>query len=210
MFQNRRIIIAVMERNILIADIAFYIRQGPCICCIHNFRLCLDHIQESPKTGQAFLHHLRKFHQNLDWADEGDVFFCSVESNERLKKLRDLLDLYVELNLLPSRVEMYWGTNEFFDFTPEELKQFIDDAIDISEEELAVLNKFGIAGFDIYERIEDELSDGCLISYKGINKNMTEEGMIKIKNLYIELFSEEYWKDIEKRFNEYLDRKHEK
>ena len=147
---------------------------------------------------------------NLDWADEGDVFFCSVESNERLKKLRDLLDLYVELNLLPSRVEMYWGTNEFFDFTPEELKQFIDDAIDISEEELAVLNKFGIAGFDIYERIEDELSDVCLISYKGINKNMTEEGMIKIKNLYIELFSEEYWKDIEKRFNEYLDRKHEK
>ena len=153
---------------------------------------------------------MKIYARNIDWTDEGNAFFCSVESNERLKKLRDLLDLYVELNLLPSRVEMYWGTNEFFYFTPEELKQFIDDAIDISEEELAVLNKFGIAGFDIYERIEDELSDGCLISYKGINKNMTEEGMIKIKNLYIELFSEECWKDIEKRFNEYLDRKHEK
>lgn len=138
---------------------------------------------------------------NLDWADEGDVFFCSIESEERLKKLRDLIDLYVELNLLPSSIEMYWGTNEFFDFTPEDFKQFIDSAKDISEEECAVLDKFYIKGFDIYERIEDELSYGCLISYKGINENMTKDKMKKIKNLYIELFSEEYWKDIEKAFN---------
>lgn len=138
---------------------------------------------------------------NLDWADEGDVFFCSIESEERLKKLRDLIDLYVELDLLPPSTEMYWGTNEFFEFTPKDLKQFIDDAEDISAEECAVLNKFHVKGFDIYERIEEELSDGCLISFKGINENMTEDKMKKIKNLYIELFSEEYWKDIEKAFN---------
>lgn len=138
---------------------------------------------------------------NIDWADEGNVFFCSIESEERLKKLRDLIDLYVELDLLPPSIEMYWGTNEFFDFTPEELKQFIDNAKDISEEECAVLNKFNVRGFDIYDRIEDKLSYGCLISYKGINKNMTEEGMIKIRNLYIELFSEENWKDVEEAFN---------
>ena len=76
MFQNQRIIIAVMERNILIADIAFYIRQSPRICCIYNFRLRLDHIQESPKTGQSFLHHLRKLHQNLDRADENADIQC--------------------------------------------------------------------------------------------------------------------------------------
>lgn len=138
---------------------------------------------------------------NIDWADEGNVFFCSIESEERLKKLRDLIDLYVELDLLPPSIEMYWGTNEFFDFTPEELKQFIDNAKDISEEECAVLNKFNVRGFDIYDRIEDELSYGCLISYKGINENMTEEDMIKIRNLYIELFSEENWKDVEEAFN---------
>jgi hypothetical protein len=96
---------------------------------------------------------------------------------------------------------MYWGTNEFFDFTLEDLKQFIDNAKDISEEECAVLNKFNVRGFDIYDRIEDELSYGCLISYKGINENMTEEGMIKIRNLYIELFSEKNWKDVEEAFN---------
>ena len=139
---------------------------------------------------------------NLDWADEGDVFFCSIASEERLKKLRDLIDLYVELNLLPPSIEMYWGTNEFFDFTSEDLKQFIDNAKDISAEECAVLNKFHVKGFDIYERIEEELSDRCLISFKGINENMTENKMKKIKNPYIELFSEENWKNIEKAFNE--------
>lgn len=138
---------------------------------------------------------------NEDWDDEGDVFFCSIKSEERLRKLRDLIDLYVELDLLPSRVDMYWRTNEFFCFTPEELKQFIDNAKDISEEECAVLNKFNVRGFNIYDRIEDELSYRCLISYKGINENMTEEGMIKIRNLYIELFSEENWKDVEEAFN---------
>ena len=144
---------------------------------------------------------MKIFISNEDWADEGDVFFCSIESEERLKKLRDLIDLYVELNLLPSSIEMYWGTNEFFDFTPEDFKQFIDIAKDISEEEYAVLKKFNVSGFDIYDRIEDELSYGCLISYKGINENMTEEGMIKIRNLYIELFSEKNWKDVEEAFN---------
>ena len=138
---------------------------------------------------------------NMDWADEGDVFFCSIESEERLKKLRDLIDLYVELDLLPPSTEMYWGTNEFFEFTPEDLKQFIDDAKDISAEECAVLDKFDVSGFDIYDRIEDKLSYGCLVSYEGINKNMTKDKMKKIRNPYIELFSEENWKDIERDFN---------
>lgn len=93
------------------------------------------------------------------------------------------------------------GTNEFFDFTPEDLKQFIDDAEDISAEECVVLNKFNISGFDIYGRIEDELSYGCLVSYEGINKNLTKDNMRKIKNPYIELFSKKNWKDIEKAFN---------
>ena len=144
---------------------------------------------------------MKVYISNLDWSDEGNAFFCSIASEERLKKLSDLIDLYVELNLLPPSIEMYWGTNEFFDFTPEDLKQFIDDAKDISTEECAVLKKFNVSGFDIYGRIEDELSYCCLVSYKGINKNMTEDSMKKIKNPYIELFSEENWEYIEKAFN---------
>ena len=80
-------------------------------------------------------------------------------------------------------------------------KQFIDDAKDISAEECVVLDKFDVSGFDIYDRIEDKLSYGCLVSYEGINKNMTKDKMKKIRNPYIELFSEENWKDIERDFN---------
>lgn len=144
---------------------------------------------------------MKIFISNEDWADEGDVFFCSIESEERLKKLRDLIDLYVELNLLPSSIEMYWGTNEFFDFTPEDFKQFIDSAKDISEEEYAVLKKFNISGFDIYDMIEDELSYCCLVSCGETKENVTEDNMKKIRNPYIELFSKKKWKDIEKAFN---------
>ena len=144
---------------------------------------------------------MKVYIDNLDWADEGNIFFCSIESEERLKKLRDLIDLYVELDLLPQSTEMYWGTNEFFDFTPEDLKQFIDDAKDISAEECAVLKKFNVSGFDIYDRIEDELSYGCLVFYEGINENMTEDSMKKIKNPYTELLSKKNWEDIEKAFN---------
>lgn len=144
---------------------------------------------------------------NLDWADEGDVFFCSIESEERLNKLRDLLNLYARLNLLPSSIDMYWGTNEFFDFTIEDLKQFIDDAIDISEEELAVLIKLNITGFDIFKNIEWNLAN---LGPTGINEDITEDDIKKIKDLYLELFSEEDWKLVEKDFKKHLDRKHEK
>ena len=61
--------------------------------------------------------------------------------------------------------------------------------------------KFDVSGFDIYDRIEDELSYGCLVSYEGINENMTEDKMKKIRNPYIELFSEENWRDIKRDFN---------
>ena len=96
---------------------------------------------------------------------------------------------------------MYWGTNEFFDFTPEDFKQFIDSAKDISEEEYAVLKKFNVSGFDIYDMIEDELSYCCLVSCGETKENVTEDNMKKIRNPYIELFSEKKWKDIEKAFN---------
>lgn len=102
---------------------------------------------------------------NIDWADEGDVFFFSVESEENLKAMKDLIDILVELY----STEMYWGTNEYFDFL-----EFINEAKDITEEELATLNKFKISGFDIFERI---------------------------KPLYIKLYDQKSWEDIQKWFD---------
>lgn len=89
---------------------------------------------------------------NVDWADEGDIFFFSVESEENLKAMKDLIDILVELDLFYSS-EMYWGTNEYFDFGADDFLEFINEARDISKEELATLNKFKISGFDIYDRM---------------------------------------------------------
>lgn len=49
--------------------------------------------------------------------------------------------------------------------------------------------------------IEDELSYCCLVSCGETKENVTEDNMKKIRNPYIELFSEKKWKDIEKAFN---------
>lgn len=81
---------------------------------------------------------------NIDWADEGDVFFFSVEEEDRLQALKKLLQTVIELEIAPSTVEMYWGTNEFFRFDSEKLLRFIEQAEDISEEELKVFDKFGV------------------------------------------------------------------
>lgn len=90
---------------------------------------------------------------NIDWADEGDVFFFSVEEEGRLQALKELLKIITKLKIAPPTVEMYWGTNEFFRFSTEKLLRFIEQAEDISEEELKVFDKFGVFGFDIYQNM---------------------------------------------------------
>lgn len=45
---------------------------------------------------------------NVDWADEGDVFFFSVESEENLKAMKNLIETLVKLDLF-FPIEIYWG-----------------------------------------------------------------------------------------------------
>ena len=68
--QYRRIIIAIMERNIFIFHFTLYIFKWLCIRCIYNLRLRLHNIQKAPETGKTFLHHLGKLHKNLDRTDK--------------------------------------------------------------------------------------------------------------------------------------------
>ncbi len=100
---------------------------------------------------------------------------------------------------------MYWGTNEFFDFGAEDFLRFIEGAEDISKEELAVFEKFNVYGFDIYERILDELQ-GLIYywEYPGryvVSDNLTQEGLDKIKPLYIKLYGQENWDKVQQGFN---------
>ena len=69
-FQNRRVIITIMKENIFIIHISLHVIKQLCIRCIRNLRLCLDHVQKSPKSGQTFLHHLSQLHKNLNRTDK--------------------------------------------------------------------------------------------------------------------------------------------
>lgn len=123
---------------------------------------------------------------NVDWADEGDVFFFSVITEEKLKALKELFDICYDLGLLYYEEEIYWGTNECFCFNREDLRKFLNSAVDISNEELTVFNKFGVSGFDIYEKISQVL-------YNGLTEveDITEDDLYKIKPLFIKVFGED-------------------
>lgn len=144
---------------------------------------------------------------NVDWADEGDIFFFSIEDEERLKAMRELIDIYAEFDLLPRKVEMYWGTNESFYFSARDLKDFIDKTVDISDEELALFNKFNVDGFDIFYRISEVLQDSLVkwdyMQEKCVPRvNLTSEELERIKPVYIAAFGQEVWDDTVECFND--------
>lgn len=125
---------------------------------------------------------------NVDWADEGDVFFFGVESEENLEAMKDLIEILVELDSFHS-INMYWGSNEFFEFEADDLLGFINRAVDISEEELAVLNKFRVSGFSIYESILDEIHD---LIWE-LDCDVAQENLDRIKPLYTKLYNQKSW-----------------
>lgn len=148
---------------------------------------------------------MKAYIASRDWADEGDVFFFSVESEERFQAMKELINIYSELELIHSQ-EMYWGTNEWFDFDPEDFIDFIDKAKDISEEELAVFKKFNVSGFDIYEKMLDILVSPFKWNWKTrsyiIPDYLTQEDLDKIKPAYLKLFDYRDWENVQRSFDE--------
>lgn len=148
---------------------------------------------------------MKAYIASRDWSDEGDVFFFSVESEERLQAMKELINIYSELELISSQ-EMYWGTNEWFDFGPGDFIDFVDNAKDISEEELAVFKKFSVSGFNIYERILDILVSPFEWNWKTrsyvIPDYLTQEDLDRIKPAYLKLFDPRDWENVQKSFDE--------
>lgn len=123
-----------------------------------------------------------------DWADEGDVFFYSLETEERLQAMKKLIEVFSKAGL-NFNTDMYWGTNQWFDFDTETFIDFIDEAVDISEEEIKVFEKFKVRGFDIYDRMLYHI-------YRVINNDieyLTEEELREIEQAFITLFDKEKW-----------------
>lgn len=96
-----------------------------------------------------------------DWYD--GRFFCSVITEEKLRKVKGLVE---KVEKFIDEVEI----RESLSLTIEDLRQIIKDAKDISDEELEVLQKFGVKGFDIYEKLPEAL----IISLREWNGNRYE------------------------------------
>lgn len=137
---------------------------------------------------------------NVDWADEGNVFFFSIESEERLMAMKELINLFSDLDILGRSFEMYWGTNEWFEFDWADLETFIDKAKDISNKELAVFRKFDVYGFDIYDRIADKLFK----TISDCDYELTKEELDEIEPVFLKVFGKEDW---ESALQDYLNNK---
>lgn len=148
---------------------------------------------------------MKAYIKNVDWDNIGNIFFYSVENENTLKAMKDLIKIYIDLNLFNDDVKVYWGINKYFTFVPEDFIKFIDSAELITQEELQVFNKFNIYGFDIFGLIFDSLlelvfdnnyCDKYIISHK-----LSQEDLNKIKPVYIELFGQNLWNKVQSSFD---------
>lgn len=131
---------------------------------------------------------MKAYINEVDWSDEGDIFFFSLSSEERLAAIKELLLRCEKYDLFPEEVEMWWGTNEAFNFSAKDLIEFIDDAVNITPEELSVFKKFAVSGFDIYGNIEWEIKNCLMIHYDRVNEDLTQEILDDLKPLIIQIF----------------------
>lgn len=90
---------------------------------------------------------------------------------------------------------MYWGTNEFFSFSTEKLLRFIEQAEDISDEELKVFDKFGVFGFDIYQNIISLIFEEWL-NPRYDTPELSKEDLDKIEPHYIILYGQAQWDEL--------------
>lgn len=89
---------------------------------------------------------------SIDWADEFDVNFCEILSEEEYQRYK-----YLQEKLKSFKGSLYFGTNEYFDGDFE----FLDFKFQpITDEELAILRKFGCTqGESFWDRMTEQLYD---------------------------------------------------
>lgn len=76
---------------------------------------------------------------NDNYADEFDVYFHTVMSEEQLKEAKNLISKTDWVD-----EEFYFGTNESILVSTEELMEYLEHPKEITEEEYNVLSKLGL------------------------------------------------------------------
>jgi hypothetical protein len=95
----------------------------------------------------------------VNWADEFDVYFFDILSEEDYKKYD-----FLKQTLGSLYSGYYFGTNEGWDEEEFDYLQF--DPKPATDEEIAVLEKFNISGEPIIERLADTIE--CIFDWEGI------------------------------------------
>lgn len=95
----------------------------------------------------------------VDWADELDVHFFDILSEEDYKKYD-----FLKQTLGSLYGGYYFGTNEGWDEGEFDYLQF--DPKPATDEEIAVLEKFNISGEPVIKRLADAIE--CIFDWEGI------------------------------------------
>lgn len=136
---------------------------------------------------------------NEDWADEGDVFFFSIESEENLMSMLLIINFFIDHGIFDNteEIEIYWGTNEFFQFTLNDFIDFIRNSEHITDSELKVFDKFKVTGFDIYKQIKEELNNIFYDYFVDIYRDdLTQDDKLEIRSYFIDLFGQKEWDNL--------------
>ena len=96
----------------------------------------------------------------VDWADELDVHFFDILSEEDYKKYD-----FLKQTLGSLYGDYYFGTNEGWEDNDFDYLQF--DPKPATDEEIAVLEKFNISGEPVIERLADAIE--CTLNWEGIS-----------------------------------------
>jgi hypothetical protein len=96
---------------------------------------------------------------SIDWADEYDVHFFDILSEEDYKKYD-----FLKQTLGSLYGGYYFGTNEGWDEGEFDYLQF--DPKPATDEEIAVLEKFNISGEPVIERLADAIE--CTFDWEGL------------------------------------------
>lgn len=95
----------------------------------------------------------------VNWADELDVYFFDILSEEDYKKYD-----FLKQTLGSLYGGYYFGTNEGWDEGEFDYLQF--DPKPATDEEIAVLEKFNISGEPVIERLADAIE--CTFDWEGL------------------------------------------
>lgn len=96
---------------------------------------------------------------SIDWADECDVHFFDILSEEDYKKYN-----FLKQTLGSLYGSYYFGSNEGWDDGEFDYLQF--DPKPATDEEIAVLEKFNISGEPIIERLADTIER--ILDWEGV------------------------------------------